>query len=265
MKRNIVIAVALCLMMIATAGAGAASAKQENPRQAGKSSIYFYDVEQTETHGSGQLVIDLDKHSFVFIGKDFTPSARYSLRARAKDGTDYVFFASGKTTPSGNLHIAGTWVADAPPAEIALGSSTYDGAPLNSIRFENDGWFIAQIAFYYSTDDGVTWTETGHSDDITKNDRDFKNVRWVDLRDFGIPVGALVKFHAIVVAGKDRTSSEVFQHAYCCYEPGGCCWAGYHITGTTGDPHLYYEGRTCNACDADCGSDCNCPTIWCFE
>ncbi len=54
MNRNTLIAVALCLMMIATAGAGVVSARQdENPKQAGKSSIYFYDVEATDTHGSG--------------------------------------------------------------------------------------------------------------------------------------------------------------------------------------------------------------------
>ena len=39
MKRNTLIAVVLCLMMITTAGAGGNSAKQDNPRQAGKSSV----------------------------------------------------------------------------------------------------------------------------------------------------------------------------------------------------------------------------------
>jgi|GEM_PF-1086808 len=264
MKRSTMIAVAFCLILIATAGAVVVSAKQdENPSQAGKSVIYFYDVEATETHGSGQLVIDVKKHTFVFNGKDFTPSTWYSLRARAVDGADYVVFASGKATPSGNLHIAGTWKAEATPAEVA----TSTGCPaLYSIRFENDGVFIAQIAFKYSIDNGVSWTETDHSDDITSNPNDFKNVRWVDLKDFGVPVGALVKFHAIVIGGKDRTGSEVFTHEYCCYQIGGCCEAAYHIKGVTWDPDFYYDGHTCYACNAGCpAGECNCPTTWCFE
>ncbi len=110
MRRNTVIAVVLCLMMIATAGAGAASAKQdENPRQAGKSSIYFYDIEATDTHGFGQLKIDVKKRTFVFIGKDFPPSLQIDLQARQVESEDYVTFGSGKTTPSGQLSMHGTF------------------------------------------------------------------------------------------------------------------------------------------------------------
>ena len=97
----------LCLFLMAApdqAGAGGKSTKQEeNPRQAGKSSVYFYDIDATDTHGFGQLVINVDKHTFVFIGQAFTPLAHIELRARAVNSTDYILFASGKTTPSGNL------------------------------------------------------------------------------------------------------------------------------------------------------------------
>jgi alpha-tubulin suppressor-like RCC1 family protein len=97
-------------MMIATAGASADSDKQdENPRQAGKSSIYFYDVEATDTHGFGQLKIDVEKRTFVLIGKDFPPSVQIDLQARQVESEDYVIFGSGKTTPSGQLNMSGTF------------------------------------------------------------------------------------------------------------------------------------------------------------
>ncbi|MGZ4885638.1 MAG: hypothetical protein ACXV5N_10000 [Halobacteriota archaeon] len=113
MKRMTVIAVALCLIMITTVGAGVVTAKQEaNPRQAGASSIYFFDLSATDTHGAGKLMINTKEHTFVFNGKDFKPSQQYILQARAASGEAYVF-ASGKSTSSGNLHVAGTWEKDA--------------------------------------------------------------------------------------------------------------------------------------------------------
>jgi len=110
MKRNTLIAVVLCLMMTTTAGAGGKSAKQdENTRQAGKSSIFFYDVEATDTHGFGQLKIDVKKRTFVLIGKDFPPSVQIDLQARQVESEDFVIFGSGKTTPSGQLSMHGTF------------------------------------------------------------------------------------------------------------------------------------------------------------
>jgi hypothetical protein len=226
MKRNTLIAVALCLMMIATVGAGAASAKQENPRQAGKSSIYFYDVEATDWHGFGQLVINMDKQTFVFIGKDFVPSSQIELRARAEGSTDYVVFASGKATPSGNLHIAGTWEEDDPPGVVIGGYQQIYGFLL-----DNNGWFVAKLACYYSTDGGVTWTESGHTDGITLGMGDE-----ADLIDLGVPDGAFVKIHAIVVGGKDRTADYVFQSNY---SGDYYCYQEYIIDGVTWNPDLY--------------------------
>ena len=101
----------LCFFLVAAsaqAGGGATSAEQENPRQAGKSSIYFYDVEATDTHGFGQLKIDVKKRTFVLIGKDFPPSVQINLQARQVESEDYVLFGSGKTTPSGQLSMHGT-------------------------------------------------------------------------------------------------------------------------------------------------------------
>jgi hypothetical protein len=235
MKR--VLLLVLCFGFVAgsaQAGAGGNSAKQENPRQAGKSSVYFYDIDATDMHGFGQLVINVDKHTFVFIGQAFTPLSHIELRARAVDSTDYVVFASGKTTPSGNLHIAGTWEEDAPPAEVA---TSY--AHVYAFELVNNGWFVAKIACYYSTDDGVTWTESNHTDGIA-----ITEWNWVKLGDLGVPDYALVKIHTIVVGGKDRTGGEVFQYYYTTVED----WryvARYDISGVTWNPDLDYYGYFC--------------------
>lgn len=226
----------LCFFFVAAsaqARAGADSAKQdENPRHAGKSSVYFYDVDATDTHGSGQLVIDVDKHTFVFIGKDFMPYLQILLEAKEAGGTDYAVFASGKATPSGNVHIAGTWESDAAPEEVVCNWEMIGGFSLT-----NNGWFIAQIACYYSTDDGVTWHESGHSDNIT-----IGNWEAVYLGDLGVPDYAWVKIHVIVVAGKDRTHDQVYQYVSWM----GHCGKAYDIKGTTWNPKLSFAGSYCD-------------------
>jgi hypothetical protein len=226
----------LCFFFVAAsaqAGAEADSAKQdENPRHAGKSSVYFYDVDATDTHGSGQLVIDLDKHTFVFIGKDFMPYLQIQLEAKEVGGTDYAVFASGKATPSGNVHIAGTWESDAAPEEVVCNWEMIGGFSLT-----NNGWFIAQIACYYSTDDGVTWHESDHSSNIT-----IGNWEEVYLEDLGVPDYAWVKIHVIVVAGKDRTHDQVYQYVSWM----GNCGKAYFIKGTTWNPKLSFDGSWCH-------------------
>lgn len=224
-------AVVLCLMMIATAGAGAATATQdENPRQAGKSSIYFYDVAASDTHGKGKLMIDVDQHLFVFNGQGFDPSARIALRARAEGSPDYVLFATGKATPSGNLHIAGTWEAAA-PADV-VGATAYP--TITGLWLCNEGGFIVHIACYYSQDNGVTWLESKHSDVGIEIGSESQN----SLVGLGVPVNSLVKIHAVVVWGNDKTGSEVFEYV----SPDGERYAYYTIGGTTLNDWLRYEG-----------------------
>jgi hypothetical protein len=231
MKRNTLIAVVLCVMMIATAGAGGNSAKQDNPRQAGKSSVYFYDVDATDTHGSGQMVIDVDKHTFVFIGKDFMPYLQILLEAKEAGGTDYAVFASGQVTPSGNVHIAGTWKSEAAPVDVVC-----NWEMIGMFRLSNSGGFIAQIACYYSTDDGITWHESGHTSDIAVT-----QTKDVYLGDLGVPDYAWVKIHAIVIGGKDRTHDQVYQYVSWM----ASCGAEYDIKGTTWNPTLYFERMYC--------------------
>jgi hypothetical protein len=232
MKRNTVVGLSLGLLMLVTVGMGAADAKEKlNPRQAGDSSIYFYDVAATDSHGKGKLMVDMDQQTFVFNGQGFEPSVQIALRARATGNGDYVMFAAGKTTPSGNLHLSGRWEAEAVAEEVVAGAYY---APLYGFYLENNGWFVAKIACYYSTDGGVTWHESGHTDGIT-----IWNAKSTTLEDLGVPLYALVKIHVIVVGGKDRTGSEVFQHYYT------YCWEGQHygeyaIDGTTGNPKLEF-------------------------
>lgn len=229
---SIVALAVLALLLMSAVGAGAAAAKQdENPSQAGTSSVYFYDVAAGDTHGKGKLMVDVDKHTFVFNGQGFEPSAQIALRARAATSADHVIFATGKATPSGNLHISGTWEAGAAAVEVVAG--TYY-APIYGFSLYNLGAFVAQLACYYSTDGGVTWHESESIKGIT-----FGVSKYSPLGDLGVPNGALVKIHAIVVGGKDRTGSEVFQYAYS-VDPYRQYYAYYHIYDVTWNPTLIY-------------------------
>jgi hypothetical protein len=224
----------LCLFFVAgsaQAGAGGNSAKQDGQLwQAGESSIYFYDVEPGDTHGDGKLMIDLDKHTFVFNGQGFLPSAQLALQSRAADSTDFVVFAKGKATPSGNLHIAGTWAAAAPPAAVLL-----DYQEIVGFWLKNDGYFTAKTAFRYSTDGGTTWTLSSDTSDPIYGGDDRQSQYYIH----DVPYNALIKLKAEVVWGDDKSASEVFRAV------PSTCWGYYTISGTTQNVKLSYTGRVC--------------------
>ncbi len=113
-------------------------------------------------------------------------------------------------------------------ATVAGGSYT----PIHAFCLKNGGMFVAKSACYWSTDGWVTTHESSHSKDIT-----LEKSKTIELSDLGVPNGALVKMHAVVVGGNDRTGSEVFQ-----YISGSTNFAGYLILGTTLDTTLMYEG-----------------------
>jgi hypothetical protein len=212
------------LLMIATVGRGAVNPNDaQGLSQAGQSSIYFYDVTASQTHGKGKLQINVDKRTFEFNGQGFEPSAQIGLRAKAAGSTEFVVFGWGKATESGNLHISGTWQAGAAAAEVVAGVYI---PPTAGFYLYNTGWFVAQIACYYSTDGGVTWHESDHSPDIA-----ITRSRYAFCSDLGVPMNALVKFHAVVIGGKDRTDSLIWQ--------ASCTGGGaYEISGTTRNPTL---------------------------
>ena len=138
----------LCFFLVAAsgqAGAGGKSVNQENPRQAGKSSIYFYDIEATDNHGYGRLVIDIDKHTFVCTGQDFKPNQLIDLQYTTGDDS-FKVFATGKTTPSGNLHIAGVWEFDDRPNGIISAVAGATGSAFVKAT--------GQTTSYHAGDDG---------------------------------------------------------------------------------------------------------------
>ena len=132
------------------------------------------------------------------------------------------------TSPSGTLR-------SLPGYQEALNQWT--GMPgassdsISAISLVNEGWFVAQLACYYSTDGGVTWHESEHIKGIAQGEVGFS-----ELGDLGVPYGALVKIHAVVVGGKDRTGSKVFEYVYNEY------YADYVISGVTWNPWLSYYG-----------------------
>ncbi len=229
LKRNTEVGVALWLMMMATVGTGAVNAKEDqNPSQAGQSSIYFYDVAASDTHGEGKLQIDVDKHTFVFNGQGFEPSAQITLRARAADSDAYDLFAIGKTTPSGNLQLSGNWKPGTAAAEIVAWSEY----PLISyLDLFNLGGYVAQLSSYWSTDGGATWHESALIKGI-----DLLADEYYDLYSHGVPEGAWVKIHIHAVAGKDATGSDIFINS-----PDSLYGANYKSHGTTWKPSLEFE------------------------
>ena len=60
---------------------------------------------------------------------------------------------------------------------------------------------------------------------------------YMRLDYLGVPNGALVKIHVIVVGGNDKTGSTVFEYYQGNFWDQGRTWT-YYITGTTLNPKL---------------------------
>ncbi len=147
MKRRQLIAAALCLIMLTTVGAGIVAAKQTgNPRHAGASPIYTYDVGATDSHGTGKLMIDVKQGRFVFNGKEFTPDKTYALFDTTTSRGIHVL-ATGKATSSGNIHLAGTWEKDA-----VLPSASNVGASAGIIMLQRGSVAIGPLTHFSGPD-----------------------------------------------------------------------------------------------------------------
>ena len=92
-------------------------------------------------------MIDLGQKRFVFNGKDFDPSTMYVLQARAESGTDDHIFASGKATPSGNLHVEGTWTADAGVQPASPGFGVVAGSVMAGTIQRAAGEFCDKLTY----------------------------------------------------------------------------------------------------------------------
>lgn len=172
-----------------------------------------------------------DGKKWVEIGSDTTDeSGQYSVTTRQDTPDVYSYRARFDgdrvfrkvTSPTNEVTVNG-W-----PMLIPLADVSY-------FEFHNDGWFIAKVACLYSTDEGATWTESGHSRGFDKG-----SMAIVPIGNLGVPDEALVKIHVIVVGGNDKTGSTVFEYRednnmY----TAGPVWA-YWISGTTLNSKLSY-------------------------
>jgi hypothetical protein len=231
MKRIQLIAAALCLVMIATVGAGVVAAKPSP-------SNYKFDVTYNDKV-VGQAVVNL---------KGKTPTYSITIRGLSAD-TQYIFgytaagvahrlgvitsvpkgaFVQQETFPAADvndLQSAQFWVMERPVGDGG------GGGPIYGFYLDNLGAFVAKIACYYSTDGGATWKESDHKGLDHRQG-------WASLKSLGVPDKALVKFHCVVVGGKDRTDSWVWNYDYA--QTQDHWYAAYYIEGKTWNPTLNY-------------------------
>ncbi len=224
-----------CALIISSVGATATV----SATQIGHSPIYSFDV----TYNGpvvGQAFVNTAKAqaaTYVLVANGLIPNTKYTFGYTVSGDTHTL--GTANTTKAGALVMYGTfpaadvkdlqsaqfWVTETPP-----GGSAY--TQINGFVLENLGWFVAKVACDYSTDGGVTWHESGHTSGIA-----IDGLMHVYLSDLGVPNGALVKIHVIVIAGKDRTGSEVFQ-----YKADSSGAAYYNIYGATLTSKLIYLG-----------------------
>jgi hypothetical protein len=182
--------------------------------------------------------------TYVLIADGLTPNTNYTFGYFTIPAEDPHLLSSKGTTKSGMLHMRGTLspenVQDLESAQFWV-TETGTGDDYNEwiwgIRLYQDGWFIAQLGVRYSTDNGVTWKESVLESNLLRGER-----ITMPLESLGVPEHALVKIHVKVIAGKDRTGSEIFESDYSYFTYWGYRIAEYGIAGTTGNPKLTYYG-----------------------
>jgi hypothetical protein len=229
-------------LLISVGGATAAAP----PTQRGHSPNYIFDVTYEDTVvGEVRLNMAHEEPTFALVADGLTPKENYTFGYSTDSPVSVTLLGSADTSKSGSLRLRGTvpaedvtdlngaqfWVMATPPA-----SSYYED--IVGLRLFNWGWVIAQIQAYYSTDEGVTWQKSGTTDNILRRENDY-----VDLGDLGVPEGALVKIHVIVIGAKDKTGSEVFRFTrWISYWGENETYAAYEIYGTAFKPGLQYWG-----------------------
>ncbi len=246
---SLALALILPVASVSTVSAGSAGDRGHSP-------VYHLDVSY-QGKVVGKITVNTANEelpNYVLVAHGLAPNTKYTFGYTVA-GEIYVI-GSIVSPKAGPLTINGRF----PLNDVKELESAHFGimeSPLTSSGRVNDfvllnyyGWFITRMACYYSVDGGVTWTETGHTGDITRADP--PNSKRVALSDMGVPDGALVRMHAIVVGGKDRTGSEIY---LCTYLPCGVNFsfrtAVYYITGVTWDPDLYLRGVVDIALPAD--------------
>ena len=182
--------------------------------------------------------------TYVLIADGLTPNTNYTFGYFTIPAEDPHLLGSKDTTTSGVLPMHGILrpedvqdLTSAPFWVTETGPGDDDHEWIYGIRLYQDGWFIAQLGVRYSIDNGVTWKEYVLESNLKRDERIS-----MPLKSLGVPEHALVKIHVKVIAGKDRTGSEVFESDYSYFTYWGDRYAEYGIAGTTGNPKLTYYG-----------------------
>ena len=170
----------------------------------------------------------LEGKKWAEIGTNITDENGMYVVNTSQDGADIftykAVFAGDRTYGK----------SSSPPCNVRVNALPRMGPSEDVFFFElhNDGWFLAKIACYYSTDQGASWHESGHTGAIVMAD-----YGRVAVGELGVPNHTWVKMHAIVMGGKDRTSDWVFEFDPYSYYNTYPTWT-YHIEGTTFNPKL---------------------------
>ena len=214
--------------------------------QNGHSPIYYYNV-MYDGKVAGEVrinTVNAKTPMYVLDVDGLKPNTKYTFGYFNTPVVDPHLLGSNETTNSGALRMHGTLrsedVQDLESAQFWV-TETGPGSDYHQwiygIRLIQNGWFIAQLGVKYSNDGGVTWEEYVLKSNLTRGEDII-----MPLESLQVPENALVKIHVVVIAGKDRTGSEVFEADYSYYTYWGSYIAEYEIKGTTGDPKLTYNG-----------------------
>jgi hypothetical protein len=228
-------------------GTGGAGVTKANPRQAGKSSIHFYDVVCSNNpnpecesckscNGYGTFVIDTEHKTFNFIGHDYAPMSKVKIE-------NFGVVVRGKATQSGNVHIQGAWKDTVVPPDGTVGESWGWYDPAFGFAGQNLGGYNCHLKIRWSIDDGKTWNTTsvetsalsfGESYNIYIEDFDPDNI---------IPDHAEIQLKARVVGGDDTWTSDIWYYA-----KGGdpmFCFPYCLMHGPTWNAYIEYYNDQC--------------------
>lgn len=241
-KLSLLLVTVMCMLLVSTGGPIATV----SAAQKGHSPIDYFDVIHDGQVAGGVRVntANAETPTYFLVVDELTPNTNYTFGYSNMPAGDPHLLGSKDTTKSGVLRmhgilrpeeVQGLQTAQFWVTETGAGDDYHEW--IHGIRLYQDGWFIAQLAVYYSTDAGATWHESVLESNLLRGES-----ITMPLESLGVPEHALVKIHVIVKAGKDRTGSEVFESDYSYFTYWGFYCAEYGITGTTGNPKLTYYG-----------------------
>ncbi len=122
----------LCAVLVAGVGTGIVTAKQAPlTPQKGHSPILQVDVKNDAGKVIGKLVVNAEKHTFVFNGTGLAPGRWHELRYSTSSGTYVV--GGAKATKAGTMHLTGMWagrISDVSAATVTVTTTEKQSATL---------------------------------------------------------------------------------------------------------------------------------------